>query len=313
MENEEEFIEITPEVIEELGKKVISQDIPLKERMRAIFTLRSIGSDEAVDALKPGMYDDSVLLSHEVAYCLGQIKNPHAIPSLIEVLKDENVDSMVRHEAAEALGAIGERESIPILEEYSTHPIQEIRETCKVAIDLIKWKLEKKENNIEEEETGFHSVDPAPPSKKKSVEELKELLNNHELTIFARYKALFKLRNIATEEAVLAICSSLYDEKNSPLFLHEVCYVLGQLQHPSSVTALIHTLQKKENHAMVRHEAAEALGNVGSDEAIELLKSFKEDDIVVVKDSCEVALDINDYNNSGDFQYANSLELNKED
>lgn len=156
-------------------------------------------------------------------------------------------------------------------------------------------------------------MDPAPPSKKKSVEELKELLNNHELTIFVRYKALFKLRNIATEEAVLAICSSLYDEKNSPLFLHEVCYVLGQLQHPSSVTALIHTLQKKENHAMVRHEAAEALGNVGSDEAIELLKSFKEDDIVVVKDSCEVALDINDYNNSGDFQYANSLELNKED
>jgi len=168
--------------------------------------------------------------------------------------------------------------------------------------------MKKKETNKEEEETGFHSVDPAPPSKKKSVQELKELLNNHELTIFVRYKALFKLRNIGTEEAVLAICSSLYDDKNGPLFLHEVCYVLGQLRHPSSIPALKVTLQNKEHHAMVRHEAAEAIGNVGGDESIPLLKSFKEDDISVVKDSCEVALDINEYNTSNDFQYANSLE-----
>jgi len=134
------------------------------------------------------------------------------------------------------------------------------------------------------------------------------MLNNHELTIFERYKALFKLRNIGTEEAVLAICSSLYDDKNGPLFLHEVCYVLGQLQHPSSIPALTHTLEKKENHAMVRHEAAEAIGNVGGDESLPLLQQFKEDDIPVVKDSCEIALDIHDYNVSKEFQYANSLE-----
>jgi deoxyhypusine monooxygenase len=74
--------------------------------------------------------------------------------------------------------------------------------------------------------------------KKKNIPELKAHLNNHDLPIFDRYRSLFKLRNIATEEAVLAICSSLYDDSNGPLFLHEVAYVLGQLRHPASLEAL---------------------------------------------------------------------------
>jgi len=305
----EEFVEITPELIEMLGFKVISKDFPLSERMRAIFTLKSMGSDEAVDVLKNGMYDESVLLGHEVAYCLGQMKNPHAVPALIDVLKNEGIDSMVRHEAAEALGAIGERDCIPVLEEYAKHPVREICETCIVAIDLINWRNDNKEETHEEGEgKEFHSIDPAPPSKKRSVEELKEALNDQTLTIFERYRALFKLRNIGTEEAVLAISSSLYDDKNGPLFLHEVCYVLGQLQHPASLPALTFALQKKENHSMVRHEAAEAIGNVGNEESLPLLKQFREDEIDVVKDSCEVALDIHHYNNSDEFQYANAIE-----
>jgi len=305
------FIEITPELIETLGFKVISKEFPLAERMRAIFTLRSLGTDEAVDALKNGMYDESVLLGHEVAYCLGQMKNPHAIPALIDILKNEGIDSMVRHEAAEALGAIGETDCISVLEEYAKHPVREISETCIVAIDLINWTNDHKGNlHNEIEDSDFHSVDPAPPSKKRSVEELKEALNNHELSIFERYRALFKLRNIATEEAVLAISSSLYDDKNGPLFLHEVCYVLGQLQHSSSLPALTYTLQKIENHCMVRHEAAEAIGNVGNEESLPVLKQFRDDEIDVVKDSCEVALDIHHYNNSDEFQYANAIENN---
>jgi len=59
---------------------------------------------------------------------------------------------------------------------------------------------------------------------------------------------------------------------------------------------------------MVRHEAAEAIGNVGNEESLPLLKQFREDEIDVVKDSCEVALDIHHYNNSDEFQYANAIE-----
>jgi len=140
--------------------------------------------------------------------------------------------------------------------------------------------------------------------KKKNIEELKGHLNNHDLTIFERYKALFKLRNIATEEAVLAICSSLYDDTNGPLFLHEVAYVLGQIRHPSSLEALSHVLKNPKHHDMVRHEAAEAIGNLDSEESVKVLENYKEDGTTVVRHSCEVALDIHSYNNSNEFQYS---------
>ena len=46
----------------------------------------------------PGFADESALLKHELAYCLGQMKNMNALPVLESVLADEKEDPMVRHE-----------------------------------------------------------------------------------------------------------------------------------------------------------------------------------------------------------------------
>jgi hypothetical protein len=54
-----------------------------------------------------GFADDSALLKHECAYCLGQMQDDRALPVLTRVLEDSQQDVMVRHEAGEALGAIG--------------------------------------------------------------------------------------------------------------------------------------------------------------------------------------------------------------
>ena len=51
---------------------------------------------------------------------------------------------------------------------------------------------------------------------------------------------------------------------------------------------------------MVRHEAAEALGSVASDEASLLLDRFKHDHAQVVRESVQVALDMNEYEKSRD-------------
>lgn len=49
-------------------------------------------------------------------------------------------------------------------------------------------------------------IDPAPPSEKShSVDELKEFLLNSENSLWDRYRAMFRLRNINTEEAVQAL------------------------------------------------------------------------------------------------------------
>jgi HEAT repeat protein len=52
---------------------------------------------------------------------------------------------MVRHEAAEALGAIGSPEAIPILEQYAKDSRPEVRETCEIALDRIRFFNSKKD------------------------------------------------------------------------------------------------------------------------------------------------------------------------
>ncbi len=47
---------------------------------------------------------------------LGQIGDPQSAPVLRAILSDVNEHEMVRHEAAEALGAIGDQEAMPMLD-----------------------------------------------------------------------------------------------------------------------------------------------------------------------------------------------------
>ena len=46
---------------------------------------------------------------------------------------------MVRHEAAEAMGAISSVQSIPILKEFMNDERREVRETCEIALAKVEW------------------------------------------------------------------------------------------------------------------------------------------------------------------------------
>jgi deoxyhypusine monooxygenase len=61
---------------------------------------------------------------------------------------------------------------------------------------------------------------------------------------------------------------------SSALFRHEVGYVFGQLQHPAAVKPLMEVLKRDHEHGMVRHEAAEALGSIATDDVFDLLKKL---------------------------------------
>jgi deoxyhypusine monooxygenase len=69
-------------------------------------------------------------------------------------------------------------------------------------------------------------------------------------------------------------------------------------------------LKKDGEHAMVRHEAAEALGSIATDNVLPVLEKFSADGEKVVAQSCVVALDMYAYETSGAFQYANTLSSN---
>jgi deoxyhypusine monooxygenase len=305
---EEHRLQVSPEELKVIRETLLDRSLTMAQRYRSVFTLRNIGGDEAISILAESFNDPSALLKHEVAYCLGQMQNVTALPHLERLLRNAEENSMVRHEAGEALGAIGLEESLPLLEQYSRDSVPEVAETCSLAIDTIKYKLKHKGSKAPFE-SAHMSIDPAPPSAKRSVEDLKQRLMNTSFSMFKRYRAMFALRELGTAEAAMALADAFVD--SSALLRHEIGYVLGQMAHEAAAPALTKVLQNLDEHPMVRHEAAEALGAIATPEAMDLLGQFLTDKEPAVKESCVVALDMSEYVNSDSFEYADTLQLAK--
>ena len=121
---------------------------------------------------------------------------------------------------------------------------------------------------------------------------------------------MFALRDLASPphlptavSAVQALATGFQDP--SALFRHEIAFVFGQLSHPASIPSLIETLSNTKEQSMVRHEAAEALGSLGEEDGVEdMLRRFIDDDEQVVRESIVVALDMAEFERSGESEYA---------
>lgn len=197
------------EQMNRLGDMLVNQSVPMKARYRALFTLKNLGGNDAVRNICKGFADPSVLLKHECAYCLGQMQNESAIDTLLDILANTKEDPMVRHEAGEALGAIGintdrVHES---LSKFSKDEHAEVAETCQLALARLEWLETKRKNESGDLSANpYYSVDPAPPHLNKSVEYLREQLMNESESMFERYRAMFQLRNDGSDQAILALC-----------------------------------------------------------------------------------------------------------
>jgi len=130
--------------VADLREVLCNEDEKMFQRMRALFALRNIGGKDSVEALAAAYESKSALLKHEIAYVMGQMQDPHAVPHLIERLEDGEEDVMVRHEAAEALGAIGDRTALEVLERFVDDDEVVIAESCEVALDLLEWLASKR-------------------------------------------------------------------------------------------------------------------------------------------------------------------------
>ncbi|KPJ02685.1 Deoxyhypusine hydroxylase [Papilio xuthus] len=299
------MVNVSESAIKNIGKVLNDPSRPMKERFRALFSLRNLGGETSIECISECFQDESVLLKHELAYCLGQMQDKRAIPVLRKVLEDTEQDPIVRHEAGEALGAIGDPNLREILEKYQHDQAIEVAETCQIALQRLNWISNESANDVNLSKSLYTSVDPAPPSTESDVDCLKKTLMDESKSLFERYRAMFSLRNLGTTESINALGEGL--KASSALFRHEVAFVFGQMQDERSVPYLKQTLEDINEHEMVRHEAAEALGSIATDECTEVLKRFLNDPRRVVRESCEVALDMSEYENSPEFQYANTL------
>lgn len=210
-------------------------------------------------------------------------------------------------QTGEALGAIGHPDVLPILEKYRNDPVIEVAETCEIALERVKWYLDQKKSRSEavKDDNPYASVDPSPPTQIKDVAQLTDILLDESETLYKRYQAMFSLRNIQTVDSINALGKGL--KSTSALFRHEIAFVLGQIQHGCSIGVLAENLRDASENEMVRHECAEALGAIATDECIDILNAYLNDEKRVVKESCVVALDMCEYENSPEFQYANAL------
>jgi deoxyhypusine monooxygenase len=317
--------------LEDLVTSLENHKAPIGKRMRAAYFAKQMFKDDddsdkserILKVLSTQVLNEAhgSLLRHEFAYVLGQLQTPKACSILEQLLQDPDDCVMVRHEAAEALGAIAAPSSSAVLEqvfEKYTGKLDELADTCMLALNRIKQK-----QNPEDKDSvvvgcacmlaPYNSVDPTdadPKHEGVSTHDLGNLLLDDSEELVERYRAMFSLRNRGGKHAVIELCRALVEDKSSPLLRHEVAFVLGQLQHPSSINALETSLANPQEHVMVRHESAEALGAIdvaSSDEwkRIEgILEHYQNDPVQAVAESCVVALDAADYwghnNNTND-------------
>ena len=202
--------------LEDAGLVLCDQNRPLKERFRALFSLKNAAQNDkdsgelAVNLMFKSLdkNEPSALLKHEVAYCLGQTGCLEAVPLLESVLSDISREIIVRHEAGEVLGAIANKGSLPLLLKLAKEdPAPEVADTCKLAVARIEWLYgEQAENEKDQLSVNpYSSVDPAPPSLENSTSALLSQLIDENLSLFERYRAMFALRNKGDDESISAL------------------------------------------------------------------------------------------------------------
>jgi deoxyhypusine monooxygenase len=152
IEDEQPKPAVSAETIAALRAVLTSESESLARRFRALFSLKHVASlhpatDQtvpAIDAIAAAFPSPSALLKHELAYCLGQTRHAEAVPHLKTVLSDKKEDPMCRHEAAEALGALGDEGSLDLLKLLRDQDEEVVvRETCDIAVDRILWEHSK--------------------------------------------------------------------------------------------------------------------------------------------------------------------------
>jgi deoxyhypusine monooxygenase len=196
----------------------------LPERYGAMMYLLEHESLDAIDALIKAFRKEqsSDLLRHEICYCIGQMgKSPEHIQKIQKFFEEEinkPHTKFVRHELVESMGNLSEENTIALLDRFKGEDDDDkiLYESCYLMRCLIEWRKTTengKTEGLDMNSLKTESLNPSPPfnyledKKYGDVNYLREiLLDNENYDLFHRYRAIFTLREICTEEAVEAMC-----------------------------------------------------------------------------------------------------------
>lgn len=301
-----------------LRTRLLNPNNSIRQRMDALFKLRTIGNLDAVKVLEEALISEpsSDLLRHEVCYCFGQMtdseENKKEINDFLykEIFENpKKYTPIVLHEAAEALGNINSENNLKLLEKFLNYEEEVIKETCEISVENINWMKSTNEGETEglkKIDLVYRTNDPAPPFNFKNnplysdIQNIRKIMHDEKESLYNRYRALFTLREFNNDEAVSILCEC-FDKvyKFSPLFKHEVSFILGQMcqQAKSALKQLEIVLQDESEDPIVRHETALTLGEIT--ECTDLLNKYTQHENQLIRESCEIALDFVDYWHGG--------------
>lgn len=149
------------------------------------------------------------------------------------------------------------------------------------------------------------SADSDAISTESTISALRSTITSEASPLPLRFRALFSLKHLATtktgaeaDAAIEAIAAAFASP--SALLKHELAYCLGQTGKLEAAPYLRDVLKDLKEDPMCRHEAAEALGALGDASNLPLLREFRDkpDEEVVIKETCEIAVDLLEWENS---------------
>ncbi|KAJ1959216.1 deoxyhypusine hydroxylase, partial [Dimargaris xerosporica] len=120
---------------------------------------------------------------------------------------------------------------------------------------------------------------------------LEQLLLNTsgKVSLAERFRALFSLKALKDRKSIDIISQGFSD--TSALLKHELAYVLGQMGDPHALPVLEQVLRNDHEDPMVRHEAAEAMGAIGDPQSLPILEAYRTYPQPDIAQTCELAVE----------------------
>ncbi|GMH75370.1 hypothetical protein TrST_g11698 [Triparma strigata] len=129
--------------VSDIGEIMRDESRELWERYRAMFSVRNKGGEGAAVELGRALVEDrsSALFRHEVAFVLGQLQRVEGLDYLVMSLERVDEHEFVRHESAEAIGAIEDdwERCEEVLKRFLNDEDKCVRQSCEVALDAADY------------------------------------------------------------------------------------------------------------------------------------------------------------------------------
>jgi len=194
-------------------------------RATAAFSVIFLPKDEAFNALAPNLQDKAEIVRRETAYALGKVRNPNAVPLLIQTFQNKKEKSTeVKNAAIVALGEIGDASAIDFLTQILAQKPKDdnefLRRAAARSIGQIAQIIQIQESRVVTPESflpekyklltleKYRNLSSSIPQFQNSVPVLVRVLQNRKESEDSKREAAFALGAIADDSALAVLQSN---------------------------------------------------------------------------------------------------------